>query len=62
MCSSHAQRYSARKQKDGRRTGRAKVFLWHSRTTTKFPQGVSKQGDKGKRRDETRVTSAEREI
>ena len=49
-------------QKDGRRTGQAKVFLRLSRTTTKFPQGVSKEGDKGKRRNETKVTSAEREI
>lgn len=37
MCSSHAQRYSARKQKDGKRTGRAKVILRHSRNTTKSP-------------------------
>lgn len=37
MSSSHAQRYSARKQKDGKRTGRAKVILRHSRNTTKSP-------------------------
>ena len=58
MLSSQAQRYSARKKKDCRRAGGVELFLRHSRNTINFSQGISKQGDEGKQRDETRAANA----